>query len=72
MLQVINALEADKRCQVLVLTGAGNSFCAGMDLKEFFRDNDNLAAASARTSIAPTRRGSGASSSSIRSRPSRW
>ena len=43
MLQVINALEADKRCQVLVLTGAGDSFCAGMDLKEFFRDNDNLA-----------------------------
>ena len=42
MLQVINALEADKRCQVLVLTGAGDSFCAGMDLKEFFRDNDNL------------------------------
>src|SRR6266508_4990991 len=36
MLQVVNALEADRRCQVLVLTGAGDSFCAGMDLKEFF------------------------------------
>jgi feruloyl-CoA hydratase/lyase len=42
MLAVINALEADRRCQVVVLTGSGDSFSAGMDLKEFFRDNDHL------------------------------
>jgi trans-feruloyl-CoA hydratase/vanillin synthase len=42
MLQVMNALEIDARCKVLVLTGAGGSFCAGMDLKEFFRATDSM------------------------------
>src|SRR5499427_10647905 len=42
MLQVINALEIDPRCKVMVLTGAGDSFCAGMDLKEFFRATDPM------------------------------
>jgi trans-feruloyl-CoA hydratase/vanillin synthase len=38
MLAVLDALELDDRCGVLVLTGAGESFCAGMDLKEYFRE----------------------------------
>jgi trans-feruloyl-CoA hydratase/vanillin synthase len=42
MLTVIDALETDERCGVLVLTGAGESFSAGMDLKEYFRDTDPL------------------------------
>jgi trans-feruloyl-CoA hydratase/vanillin synthase len=40
MIEVLEALDADERCRVLVLTGAGDSFSAGMDLKEYFRDVD--------------------------------
>ena len=42
MVRVLDALEIDDRVAVVVLTGAGDSFSAGMDLKEFFRDLDNL------------------------------
>jgi trans-feruloyl-CoA hydratase/vanillin synthase len=40
MLEVVEALEFDDRCGVLVLTGDGDSFAAGMDLKEYFKEND--------------------------------
>jgi len=42
MLEVLDALELDERCGVLVLTGNGESFSAGMDLKEYFRETDGL------------------------------
>jgi len=42
MVRVLDALEIDDRVVVVVLTGAGDSFSAGMDLKEFFRDLDPL------------------------------
>jgi trans-feruloyl-CoA hydratase/vanillin synthase len=40
MVDVLETLDADDRCGVLVLTGAGESFSAGMDLKEYFREVD--------------------------------
>ena len=41
MLEIIDELEGDERCGVFVLTGAGEAWSAGMDLKEYFRDNDD-------------------------------
>ncbi|WP_068875931.1 MULTISPECIES: p-hydroxycinnamoyl CoA hydratase/lyase [unclassified Phenylobacterium] len=40
MHDVLDDLEDDDRCGVLVLTGEGTSFSAGMDLKEYFRETE--------------------------------
>jgi feruloyl-CoA hydratase/lyase len=40
MHDVLTELEDDADCRVLVLTGAGESFSAGMDLKEYFRETE--------------------------------
>jgi feruloyl-CoA hydratase/lyase len=42
MLDVFEALEADERCGVLVLTGAGDAYSSSMDLREYFRATDKL------------------------------
>jgi trans-feruloyl-CoA hydratase/vanillin synthase len=40
MVEVLDEIETDNTTQVLVLTGAGNSWCAGQDLREYFRVTD--------------------------------
>jgi len=41
MVDVLVELESDDETRVLVLTGAGDSWCAGQDLKEFFQELDD-------------------------------
>jgi trans-feruloyl-CoA hydratase/vanillin synthase len=42
MLATMDALEIDDRCGVFVLTGSGEAWSAGMDLKDYFKVTDNL------------------------------
>ncbi|THV21049.1 p-hydroxycinnamoyl CoA hydratase/lyase [Peteryoungia ipomoeae] len=55
MMDVLDELEADERCGVLVIRGAGQSWSAGMDLKEYFRENDGKG----RAAVLKSRRQSG-------------
>jgi len=41
MVDILSELEEDPETKVLVLTGAGESWCAGQDLQEFFRALDD-------------------------------
>lgn len=38
MLEILDEVEANESCGVMVLTGEGTAFSAGMDIKEYFRD----------------------------------
>lgn len=40
MLDILETLELDESAKVLILTGEGDSWTAGMDLKEYFREVD--------------------------------
>lgn len=52
MANVLDELESDAQTKVIVLTGAGEAWCAGQDLKLYFRELDNKPAERARASWA--------------------
>lgn len=52
MLDVLDRLEFDDEVAVLVLTGEGTSWSAGMDLKEYFRENEEKGLGAVRRSQA--------------------
>jgi len=41
MAEALDAVEVDEAAEVVVLTGAGEAWTAGMDLKEYFREVDD-------------------------------
>jgi len=52
MADVLNELESDPQTKVLILTGAGEAWCAGQDLRLYFRDLDNKPTERARAAWA--------------------
>lgn len=48
VLEALRSLQFDDEVDVVVLTGKGEAFCAGMDLREFFRDNEHDRVAASR------------------------
>ncbi|MGZ8453575.1 MAG: p-hydroxycinnamoyl CoA hydratase/lyase [Candidatus Binatia bacterium] len=55
MEEILYGLETDDETKVIILTGAGNSWSAGMDLKQYFRETDKDPVARFRAATAHRR-----------------
>ena len=55
MEEILYGLETDEDTKVIVLTGSGNSWSAGMDLKQYFRETDKDPVARFRAATAHRR-----------------
>ena len=55
MEEILYGLETDEATKVIVLSGAGNSWSTGMDLKQYFRETDNDPGAHFRAATAHRR-----------------
>ena len=55
MEKILYELETDEETKVIVITGAGNSWSAGMDLKQYFRETDTDPVARFRAATAHRR-----------------
>lgn len=55
MEKILFELETDEETKVIVITGAGNSWSAGMDLKQYFRETDTDPVARFRAATAHRR-----------------
>ena len=40
LVEAVRAARADADVRALLITGTGDAFCAGMDLKEYFRETE--------------------------------
>ncbi len=55
MVDILSELDTDPECRLMVLTGKGESFSAGMDLREYFRALDDKPVEQARAREADRR-----------------
>jgi trans-feruloyl-CoA hydratase/vanillin synthase len=71
MREALEELELDDSAKIVVLTGAGEAFSAGQDIKLYFRSTEDDPKARARAAMTVTP-GAGTSSRNIPDPPSRW
>ena len=71
MCEALDELETDEETKIVVVTGAGESFSAGQDIKLYFRGTEDNPKGRARRATIPIT-GAGRSCRNTPNRRSRW